>query len=62
MTTFNIDQNDLIQKKNEEVDRNRRAAYQEEADPLFFKSQRGEVDIAVWEQKIQEIKTRYPKY
>lgn len=35
-------------------------AYKEEADPLFFKSQRGEATIEEWKNKIEEIKLRYP--
>ena len=35
-------------------------AYTQEADPLFFKAQRGEADIAEWEAKVQEIRERYP--
>ena len=38
----------------------RQLAYQEEADPLFFKYQRGEATIDEWKHKIQEIKFRYP--
>ena len=44
-----------------EADAQRKAAYVEEADPLFFKSQRGEIDQQVWLDKIAEIKARYPK-
>jgi hypothetical protein len=40
---------------------NRRQAYQEEADPLFFKSQRGEATLDEWLAKINEIKQRFPK-
>jgi hypothetical protein len=39
---------------------NRAAAYSAEADPLFFKSQRGESTTAEWEAKVAEIKTRFP--
>jgi hypothetical protein len=39
---------------------NRAAAYTAEADPLFFKSQRGEGTIEEWEAKVSEIRTRYP--
>ena len=38
----------------------RRADYQAEADPLFFKSQRGEATQAEWLAKVAEIKARYP--
>ena len=40
---------------------NRKAAYADEADPLFFKAQRGEATEAEWKAKIAEIKERYPK-
>ena len=39
---------------------NRAKAYTAEADPLFFKAQRGEATTADWEAKVAEIKTRYP--
>lgn len=38
----------------------RRAAYAAEADPLFFKHQRGETTWQAWIDKIAEIKARYP--
>lgn len=38
----------------------RAAAYSIEADPLFFKSQRGEATHEEWLAKVSEIKTRYP--
>lgn len=38
----------------------RRAAYTAEADPIYFKSQRGEATIEEWEAKIAEIRARYP--
>ena len=40
---------------------NRRAAYITEADPLFFKAQRGEATMDEWQAKVVEIKTRFPK-
>jgi hypothetical protein len=42
------------------IESQRAAAYAAEADPLFFKSQRGEATTAEWEAKVAEIKTRYP--
>ena len=45
----------------EKADANRHAAYIAEADPLFFKAQRGEVEQQVWLDKVAEIKARYPK-
>jgi hypothetical protein len=38
----------------------REAAYKAEADPLFFKAQRGEATAQEWEAKVAEIKTRFP--
>ena len=38
----------------------RAAAYRDESDPLFFKSQRGEATMQEWLAKVQEIKARYP--
>jgi hypothetical protein len=38
----------------------RASAYTTEADPLFFKVQRGEADQADYDAKIAEIRTRYP--
>ena len=39
---------------------NRAKAYAEEADPLFFKTQRDEADMSEWEAKVQEIRDRFP--
>lgn len=39
----------------------RRQAYINEADPLFFKAQRGEATLEEWQAKIAEIKARFPK-
>lgn len=39
----------------------RKAAYQDEADPLFFKWQRGESTEQAWLDKIQDIRNRYPE-
>jgi hypothetical protein len=39
----------------------RRAAYITEADPLFFKAQRGEATMEEWQEKVAEIKQRFPK-
>lgn len=40
---------------------NRRIAYIAEADPLFFKAQRGEATMEDWQAKVAEIKERFPK-
>lgn len=47
-------------KPRKETEANRAAAYAAEADPLFFKAQRGEATIAEWEAKVAEIRARYP--
>ena len=44
----------------EEIQRLRKQAYVDEADPLFFKAQRGEATQQEWLDKIAEIKSRYP--
>ena len=45
----------------EQAQRQRAAAYVAESDPLFFKAQRGEATMDEWQDKVAEIKTRYPK-
>jgi hypothetical protein len=44
----------------QEKDEQRRYAYQTEADPLFFKWQRGEATQQEWLDKVSEIKQQYP--
>jgi hypothetical protein len=39
----------------------RQEAYITEADPLFFKAQRGEATVEEWQEKVAEIKQRFPK-
>jgi hypothetical protein len=39
---------------------NRKLAYEADADPLFFMSQRGEATVEEWQAKVAEIKARYP--
>ena len=48
-------------KAAEQAERNRKAAYIAEADPLFFKAQRGEATMDEWQAKVAEIKARFPK-
>ena len=38
----------------------RATAYRNEADPLFFKAQRGEATIEEWQLKVAEIRSLYP--
>lgn len=47
-------------RHNVEAKRQRAAAYAAETDSLFFKSQRGEVTAQEWQDKIAEIKARFP--
>ena len=42
------------------VERKRAVAYRNEADPLFFKAQRGEATTDEWTAKVAEIKARFP--
>jgi hypothetical protein len=39
----------------------RQQAYIAEADPLFFKAQRGEATMEEWQAKVADIKARFPK-
>lgn len=41
-------------------DRLRRAAYVEQADPVFFKWQRGEATEADWQAAVAAVKAQYP--
>jgi hypothetical protein len=47
---------------NEQQSELRRKAYEAEADPIFFLIQRGEATQEEWQDKITEIKERYPYY
>lgn len=44
-----------------DIDALRKAAYKAEADPLYFKAMRQEIDIQQWHDKVAEIRLRYPK-
>ena len=44
----------------QQQERNRQAAFQLEADPLFFKWQAGEAPREEWEAKREEIRKRFP--
>ena len=44
----------------EQIDAMRQTAYQQEADPIFFKWQRGEATEQQWLDKIADIRARYP--
>ena len=50
----------LAADSTQQIKNNRSDAYKKESDPLFFKAQRGEITLAVWEAKVQEIRERFP--
>lgn len=50
----------LLSAPGPSVDTVRRLAYSREADPLFFKSQRGSASEKEWADKVEEIKSRHP--
>jgi hypothetical protein len=52
---------EIRRNKLESVVQQRARAYRNEADPIFFKAQRGEATMEEWQSKIEEIKTKYPK-
>lgn len=55
-----IDQAKLVELKNADVRMQRASAFRTEADPLFFKVQRGEATLAEWQAKVDEIRQRLP--
>jgi hypothetical protein len=57
---YNPDQREA-ERKVQEAEDSRRNAYTTESDPLFFKAQRGEATMQEWENKVAEIKERFPK-
>jgi hypothetical protein len=51
----------LIAEQPRKIAQQQRAtAYRNEADPLFFKAQRGEATIEEWQLKVAEIRSLYP--
>ena len=61
MSLIKIDQSKLASVKEQQAIAARVKAYNEEADPLFFKAQRGDVLLTEWKAKVSEIKARFPK-
>ena len=61
MSIIRVDEAARLEIINKKVESDRRIAYIMEADPLFFKIQRGEATQEQWIAKIQEIKLRFPK-
>ena len=56
-----VEEEPTLEEKLQQVETNRRNAYQKEADPLYLKWQRGEATEQEWLDKIAEIKERLPK-
>ena len=57
ITEFNIGEGPVTKQQQKNA---RSVAYQSEADPLFFKAQRGEATTDEWTAKVAEIKARFP--
>jgi hypothetical protein len=49
----------LLEELPKQIEMQRKVAYQNESDPLFFKAQRGEISLSDWLAKVEEIKQRY---
>ena len=61
MTAEEIAQQEIVVEVTREFqEANRASAYRSEADPLFFKAQRGEATTDEWTAKVAEIKARFP--
>ncbi len=60
MSLIKIDQVKVTEKKLSAAKIDRAEAYKTEADPLFFKYQRGETTEQEWLDKIEEIRERFP--
>ena len=60
-TWTEVDRSEEIAKAQlEQIRKDRSNAYTDEADPLFFKYQRGEGSEQEWLDKIEEIRERFP--
>ena len=60
-TEKTIDLKTLEPRESRIAENLRASAYTSEADPLFFKAQRGEATMQQWLDKVAEIKSRYPE-
>lgn len=49
-----------ISEQNNQIRLMREVAFKNEADPLYFKEQRGEVPEGTWQAKISEIRSNLP--
>lgn len=59
MSLIKVDQTKIRDAAKAEAKAARAAAFAAEADPLFFKYQRGDVTKQEWLDKIEEIRARY---
>lgn len=50
----------VYEREYEEVQKRRQQAYRDEADPLFFYSERGKGQKQAWLDKVAEIDARFP--
>lgn len=57
-----VAQKQYAEKFNKEQEEKRKQAYREEADPVFFKAERGEKEKVEWEDKVKKIKKKYPYF
>lgn len=51
---------DAKQQAIDEARNNRAQAYRNEADPVFFKAQRGEASLEEWQAIVESIRERFP--
>jgi len=50
----------IADEPRKQAQQQRAAAYATEADPLFFKAQRGEASMDDWTAAVEAIRTRFP--
>lgn len=60
MSLIKINNEKAKNLKNQQARTLRAEALRIEADPLFFKVQRGEATIDQWQAKVEEIRQRHP--
>lgn len=60
MSLIKVDPVKVAQVQTAKAQAERARAYKQEADPLFFKYQRGEATEQEWLTKVDEIRARYP--
>lgn len=60
MSLIKVNNKKVEEIKKQQVQMLRAAAFKDEADPLFFKVQRGEATMEQWQAKVEEIRQRHP--